>query len=177
MLRPTSVTQFTIMVDSREKIPLRFPKSLELFDVKIGKVRRVLLETRVDRLDAGDYTLKGFEGQVVVERKGSLREIYTNLLTGDAGRQVRAFDKLRQVEARALFLEMPPTDVVAKPSQEVPSPGGAFSLLMQMCRHFGMDVLWAPSLKSSQSKIISGTLVAHYLIGTVMSQDMNKEKG
>ena len=68
----------------------------------------------VDTLHTGDYTLKGFEDIVCVERKASVSEIATNL-----GKKKKAFynemERMRDFNFRYLLLEFSALDVIDYP--------------------------------------------------------------
>jgi hypothetical protein len=68
----------------------------------------------VDTLHTGDYTLKGFEDVVCVERKASVSEIATNL-----GKKKKAFynemERMRDFNFRYLLLEFSALDVIDYP--------------------------------------------------------------
>lgn len=64
-----------IIVDSREKTPLYFRKSSTLEDVV------------VEKLDAGDYSIKGYEDKIAIERKSP------NDLFGTLGKGHKRFKK------------------------------------------------------------------------------------
>mgnify|MGYP003636201899 FL=1 len=68
----------------------------------------------VNTLHTGDYTLKGFEDVVCVERKASVSEIATNL-----GKKKKAFynemERMRDFNFRYLLLEFSALDVVDYP--------------------------------------------------------------
>jgi hypothetical protein len=58
---------YTVLVDTREQTPWEFAKRGDCDGWEQASLR------------TGDYTLKGFEGKFVVERKGSTPEIAKNL--------------------------------------------------------------------------------------------------
>ena len=68
----------------------------------------------VNTLHTGDYTLKGFEDVVCVERKASVSEIATNL-----GKKKKAFynemERMRDFNFRYLLLEFSALDVIDYP--------------------------------------------------------------
>ena len=68
----------------------------------------------VNTLHTGDYTLKGFEDIVCVERKASVSEIATNL-----GKKKKAFynemERMRDFNFRYLLLEFSALDVINYP--------------------------------------------------------------
>lgn len=63
----------TIIIDTREKLPLSF-KCLHIRGVKE-------LPTITRKLDVGDYSIAGFEDQVFIERK-SVNDLYGTLFSG-----------------------------------------------------------------------------------------------
>ena len=68
----------------------------------------------IDTLHTGDYTLRGFEDVVCVERKASVSEIATNL-----GKKKKAFynemERMRDFNFRYLLLEFSALDVIDYP--------------------------------------------------------------
>ena len=56
-----------VLCDSREKIPWTFTRATLVDDIEVKK------------LDAGDYTIKGYEFDLAVERKRTVGEIAMNL--------------------------------------------------------------------------------------------------
>tara|TARA_R100001377_G_C3193301_1_gene111503 strand:- start:1756 stop:2340 length:585 start_codon:yes stop_codon:yes gene_type:complete len=68
----------------------------------------------VNTLHTGDYTLKGFEDVICVERKASVSEIATNL-----GKKKKAFynemERMRDFNFRYLLLEFSALDVIDYP--------------------------------------------------------------
>jgi ERCC4-type nuclease len=66
---------FTILVDSREKIPYKFQKINA--DAKDGR-RPIEITTEWQLLETADYSIKGYEQQVAVERK-SIDDCFSTL--------------------------------------------------------------------------------------------------
>ena len=147
----------TVVVDSREKKALVFPKSVMVYDSLCGRPRRLLVSTVREKMEAGDYMLRGYEDVVRVERKGSYREVEGNMLTRDIERQVRAFKKLEGASVfKGLFLETRGTDE-------------AMSLMLQLVKQFGVDVLWMPTGRSAGVKMEAGAMVLQYMVSCVLT--------
>ena len=74
--------ELTILVDSREKKPLPFPEHLPLLRSDLPALSRssrtYRLRTESLTMATGDYALKGYEKQCLIERKGSLQEVAGN---------------------------------------------------------------------------------------------------
>jgi hypothetical protein len=77
--------EYTILVDEREKRPLPFPSHLVLWDPSSlptsPRAVSVRLLTRSARLLSADYCLDEPSPLLLVERKGSYRELAGNLCT------------------------------------------------------------------------------------------------
>ena len=93
---------YTVIKDTREKDGWIFSP----YDMCDGM--------EVNTLHTGDYTLRGFEDVVCVERKASVSEIATNL-----GKKKKAFynemERMRDFNFRYLLLEFSALDVIDYP--------------------------------------------------------------
>ena len=69
------VTEFTILIDQREKCPFAFANLRA--DSKHGN-RPILVRCESQHLETGDYTLAGYDEHVAVERK-SKEDLYSTL--------------------------------------------------------------------------------------------------
>jgi ERCC4-type nuclease len=85
-MEPVSREFPPIIIDTREQRPWRFAHAAE----------RATLPT-------GDYSVRGFETRIVIERK-SLGDLIGSL-TAERGRFMRELTRLRQVEWRLLLIE------------------------------------------------------------------------
>lgn len=82
----------TIIVDSREKEPFRFRASATLEGTETAK------------LDAGDYSIKGMEDLISVERKQSVTELAGNFGRNRA-RFEREMERMQDVKFRYVIVE------------------------------------------------------------------------
>lgn len=103
-------TSWTILIDKREKKPLPFPDHLVVMDHRSSaddpRLTTVILKTKYETLETGDYVLEGYEKAGVVERKKDLVELHGNLCsaTGRA-RFLRELERFRSFSSPALLLE------------------------------------------------------------------------
>ena len=112
----------TVIIDSREDPHWRlpFPDHIKVHPQRSRKPVIVKIETRVDKLDAGDYCLDGgdgclFSNACLVETKRSARELAGNLLTDDFRRANRAFERLsRSSDFPLLVCEFSQADLLAE---------------------------------------------------------------
>lgn len=154
---------FTLIVDTREKKPLLFPANLRVLNPDTKKANLIRLHTKKEKLDTGDYLLKGFEESTMIERKGSLREVASNCLSGDRARFENCL--IRMTEAckdPVLLLEGTPLELSRK-SKEVPEPGAAIDALMRLLSTYSIGLLLLPTASSSQRRA-TGEWAARLLI-------------
>ena len=88
--------KITIQVDTREQYPLLFPAMIQIGDPELTyRMLPIAVKTERVKLDCGDYVLKEYPRECIVERKASQLEIYKNLNDShDRIRQAKAFRKL-----------------------------------------------------------------------------------
>lgn len=90
---------FTLVVDTREQLPYNF----DGFDVERGTLK------------AGDYSLKGYEHLVAVERK-SHGDLWGSMSTGRA-RFERCVKRLAELDRAAIVVECSLTEAAVPPVQ------------------------------------------------------------
>lgn len=94
------VTPFTLIVDTREQKPLSFSHIRER--VK-GEKTQLLVKTKRHKLDTGDYSIEGYEDQIVWERK-SVPDAYSTF-TRDRKRWERELERMLNIQYRFLIIE------------------------------------------------------------------------
>ena len=104
------VTPFTLVIDSREQTPYAFAGLRS--DADAGR-QPLLVRTVTRGLEAGDYSLEGFERLVAVERK-SLSDLFTTLGQARA-RFVRELQRLASYDFAAVVVEGTWEDVLVRP--------------------------------------------------------------
>jgi hypothetical protein len=94
---------------------LPFPDHIKVHPSRSRKPAIIKVETRVDKLDAGDYCLDGCARACLVETKRSARELAGNLLTDDFRRANKAFEKLsRASDFPLLVCEFSQADLLSE---------------------------------------------------------------
>lgn len=127
---PSREIPVTVIIDTREKQPLRFPRTLLWRPGTIlsprnraGHTLRISSVTRT--LHAGDITIRGCERLVAGECKRSLSELLKNFTTKDKRRQAPALCRfVESCRHPILFLEMLPSEFWAE------HPGASTALLL-----------------------------------------------
>lgn len=86
----------TIIVDTREKLPYEF----ENYNVEVKK------------LDTGDYTLKGYEHLLVIEKKRNVIELANSIAKQRFWREI---DRMKNYKYKFLILDFPIDDIINYP--------------------------------------------------------------
>ena len=82
-----------IIRDDREKLPWKFLS--DKYKVEVA------------RLKVGDYTVKGFEDVIAIEKKSGLDELFSNLACGSRARFERFLKKLSAHPVKVIVVEQP----------------------------------------------------------------------
>lgn len=153
--------KLTIDIDTREKNPLRFPASVCVLD---GSDWRTLpVSTHRVTLSFGDYRLSEYPHLLVAERKGSVSELASNLLTDDYARTRRSLERLALgchypfillEENTRSFL----SDSTANPDHLLQRLGEA------LCTH-GLHFLLIGSLQTPSARLNAGRFLLNLMIG------------
>lgn len=93
--------EYTVLKDTREKQGWDFNKDINR---KNSKCR--CLGTETATLKTGDYTIKGYEDQILVERKSGFEELFNNMVPKtNKDRFEREMQRMLEVEHRYIIIE------------------------------------------------------------------------
>ena len=120
------VTPITILVDTREQLPWHFGPSVTVERCK---------------LDAGDYSLKGFTGRVAIERK-SLDDLAQTISWGRE-RFEAELQLLRQYEFRAIVVEASMEDARLGRYESRTHPSAVIGSTIAFWHDCGCPTIWA----------------------------------
>lgn len=161
-----------IVVDTREQRPLPFPRFLRCAAPAGGGTRTVRVHTLRRALSEGDYLLEGEPTGTIVERKGSLREVAQNCLSGDLTRFTSALSRLAEACDRpVLLLEGSVADLSPRNKGDDFRPG--VDKLIRMTNERGVSLLVLPAKTLEQRRHV-GEWVARLLINGAL--DGNAER-
>ena len=118
--------KLTIIQDSREKRPVGFSEAVEV---------------KVAALDAGDYSLAGFEDQVAVERK-SLSDLIGSITSG-RDRFTRELARLRCYRFAAIVIEARWEDILMGTHGRAVHPNAVMGTLMSFSMKYGIHIVMA----------------------------------
>lgn len=123
-----------IIQDSREQAPFRF----EGFPA--------VVETGA--LEAGDYSLAGFERRVSIERK-SLSDLI-GCLSGDRARFERELARLRGFDACAVLIEQPQPTLRLGHYRSAMDAGSAWQSCLAFMQRFNVPFIWCNSRQDAE---------------------------
>lgn len=150
--------EVTVVVDTREKHPLLFPSIIQL------RGRRVKILTEKIKLDTGDYCIKGLEGMALIERKASIRELFSNFIGKDKKRFLKCIDRLaKATDHPILFLETSASELLM-PTRYLQNPAGITQMLFDECAKRGIQILLVGACKHAAKRRIVGELITRLMI-------------
>ena len=116
-----------IIVDTREQTPYLFNG----FPVEVER----------GTLNAGDYSITGFQDEIAIERK-ELGDLL-GCLTHDRDRFTRELEKLRGYQSAALLVESPFSFIQAGRYRSHMKPDAAVQSLFSIMQHYRMPIFFA----------------------------------
>ncbi|MEM7387249.1 MAG: ERCC4 domain-containing protein [Verrucomicrobiota bacterium] len=116
----------TVVIDTREKAPLRFSEN-----------------TESGSLYSGDYSIKGYEDIFAVERK-SLADL-TGSLSSGRDRFQRELHRLRGYRFKRLLIVASKADAKAKKYRSQITPASVFGSVQAFEVRYDIPVIWEPS--------------------------------
>ena len=156
----------TLLIDTREKRPLLFPERVLYYD-RDKKPHLVRVDTARLSLRTGDYALEGYADRALVERKGSVRELCDNLLTGDRRRALSSLHRLAFGGTKsALLIEAKLSDFHPADPQ-LTGPPQALCELLRLASDYHIDLFFCGPLRAASTRRKLGTTVACWLIANV----------
>ncbi|KKN18104.1 hypothetical protein LCGC14_0959110 [marine sediment metagenome] len=180
MVRKTDVywrykipNKITIQVDTREQYPLLFPETMFIGHPELTyKMLPIQVETQVIKLDAGDYRLKEYPAEVIVERKASQLEIYKNLNEShDRIRQAKAFRKLVAACVHPILLvEASPVELFGN-DPHIKNPEIVAHRLSLAIAKYGFQVVFLPwRSRCGTTRRKAGHLLLHIMMGYILQK-------
>lgn len=163
----------TVQIDTREKIPLLFPDTIMVGHPELTYRElpvAVLVEKK--KLDFGDYRLKEYPDQCVVERKASQLELFKNLNDSrDRIRQAKSFRKLTAgCKYPYLLVECTPARLLAKNLliKQRELVVHRLSLVIAKYRLHALFIPWQSRCPDARRTL--GTFLVHLMLGCVLQE-------
>ena len=166
-------TEITIQVDTREQFPLLFPEIIQIGHPELTyKMIPIVVKTERIKLDCGDYRLKEYPAECIVERKASQLEIWKNLNDShDRVRQAKAFRKLVASCAHPILLvEASPQELFSN-DLRIKNPELVPHRLSLAIAKYGFHVIFLPwKSRCATTRRKAGHLLLHLMMGYVLQK-------
>lgn len=171
--------KITVLVDSREKKEILFPKSIGWRKDQSRRTHEIVVETRKIALLAGDYCLEFPQGviwdrQCCFEKKGSARELFNNFFTTDKARCTRAFLKMLKIRpegepkgARYFLIEPSLWEIAAYEKKLGLDRGLIMDQIAQTAELFGLSLWMAPGFQSADRRYMLGEMMIRVMLAHV----------
>ena len=163
--------EITIQEDTREQFPLLFPAIIQIGHPELTyKMIPIAVKTERTKLDCGDYRLKEYPTECIVERKASQLEIWKNLNEShDRIRQAKAFRRLvASCEHPILLVEASPQELLGK-NPRIKNPELVAHRLSLAIAKYGFHVIFLPwKSRCAATRRKAGTLLLHLMMGYVL---------
>ena len=160
--------RITVQVDTREQYPLLFPELLQIGHPELTyKMIPIEVKVEVVKLYAGDYCIKEYPAECIVERKASQLEIWKNLNEShDRIRQAKAFRKLVASCAHpVLLVEASPLELFSN-DPHIKNPELVPHRLSLAIAKYGFQVIFLPwKSRNATTRRKAGHLLLHLMMG------------
>lgn len=128
----------TIIIDSREREPYKFRASANCDGYEIEK------------LDAGDYSIQGFEDLITVERKNSLIELCGNL-GKNRTRFEAELERMQSIKFRYVIVEDHWSSIYKYKKYTQMSSNAIFQSIIALTIKYNVNFIFAEDRKTAQA--------------------------
>lgn len=165
--------EVTIQVDTREQYPLLFPAILQIGHPEVThKMLPIAVTVEHVKLDCGDYRLKEYPNDCIVERKASQLELFKNLNEShDRIRQAKAFRKLAASCRHPLILvEASPQELLGN-DPRIKNPEIVAHRLSLVIAKYGVHVIFLPwKSRCANTRRKVGHVLLHIMMGYALQE-------
>ena len=164
----------TVLIDSREKMPVLFPATILYYPTRAARPFHLIhIDQKVVEMRTGDYALKGYEDTCLIERKGAMTEISVNLCSKDYARSHAALKRLAG-ETRHPYLMLEETPAGMLPSHypsDRPTPDRVCDAFLREVCGLGLSLIFVGKAKSPGNRRKLGHFMLKILIGHAMTNN------
>lgn len=133
-----AINSFTILTDTREQLPYRYPNS------------------KTQMLPYGDYTVayygKSYIDQIVVDRKGSISELYA-FAGSERDRFCRELERMQHVKFKYILIEHTFMDIINKQKQGILPASTVYSTIMSFMIKYGVTPLFFDNRQNARAAL------------------------
>ncbi|KKN58735.1 hypothetical protein LCGC14_0549130 [marine sediment metagenome] len=135
----------------------------------------IVVQTERAALKEGDYALEGFEDRCLIERKGSLRELSTNLLGGDYTRAMSAFKRLSAATAHPYLVVECTAAELRTPTRWTQEPARVVDSLCSLMERLRFRLILCGRCVDVRQKRNVGELMLRLMLAHAYQQETNYE--
>lgn len=162
----------TVQIDTREKLPVLFPNIIKIGSPELT-YRELPIAVDVERkkLEFGDYRLKEYPDQCVVERKASQLELFKNFNDSkDRIRQAKSFRKLVSgCKYPYILVEASPARLLAS-NPRIKQRELVVHRLSLAIAKYGLHSIFIPwQSRNPETRRALGILLVHLMLGYILS--------
>lgn len=165
--------EITIQEDTREQFPLLFPAIIQIGHPELTyKMIPIAVKHERTKFDCGDYRLKEYPTECIVERKASQLEIWKNLNDSyDRVRQAKAFRKLVASCNHPVLLVEASAYELFNDDPRIKNPELVAHRLSLAIAKYGFHVIFLPwKSRCATTRRKAGTLLLHLMMGYVLQK-------
>ena len=163
----------TVLIDKREKRPLIFPSSLRWYPVRGGVSKNVIVKTKVEVMESGDYCLCGSERACLIERKASIGELSNNLFSDDFTRASSAFARFAAASDNPYLLLECTASELQRVTRWTKQPDRVMDALTALMARLKLRLLLCGACKTAKQKRVVGELVLRLMLAHSYPQEEN----
>lgn len=165
----------TVLVDTREKRPLKFPSTIKWYQTRAAKGETLLIQAKPSTLSTGDYTLEGYEETCIVERKGSLTELANNLLGDDWKRSTAAFDRLATTTEHPYLLVECSAAELRTQTKHVYEPARVVDALCALIERHNLRLILCGRCNTITQKRTVGEMILRLMLAHAYPEDKEED--
>jgi len=147
--KPVLPPGFVLVIDSREQEPYFLVAGKPILGIPMIRTK----------LDAGDYSIKGFENMIAIERK-SLTDFY-NCVGNDRTRFEKELERLQSYEWKGLVIESTESGLFYPQLYSAVHPESVRGSLVSFDIKWGLHIFYAENRKAGQRWVID-RLIYYY---------------
>jgi len=165
--------EVTIQVDTREQYPLLFPAIIQIGHPEIThKSIPIAVTVEKTKLECGDYRLREYPNDCIVERKASQLEIFKNMNEShDRIRQAKAFRRLAaSCQHPVILVEASPQELLGN-DPRIKNPEIVAHRLSLAIAKYGFHVIFLPwKSRCANTRRKAGHVLLHLMMGYALQK-------
>jgi hypothetical protein len=165
--------RLTLVADTREQYPLRFPTTLRYWPDRTGAPALIQVRTVRKALRSGDYRLEEYPNVCIIERKASLSELHGNLFTADYKRFRAALERLRNACTHPVLLLDESLATLSRPATlpngQPLNPDLILDQLLRELNSLSIPLLTLGAARATRSRVLAGGFLLRMMLAPALA--------